>query len=182
MPAAIPIQRKTPFLIAPHPLLECSSAHAGALSVSRVLRSLGLPGLIEANVPVKQRARGCTEAQHIESLVLLNAMGGDCYEDLAVLGEDECLARGLGYHPPQPDATRKFLDQFHDPAWELHRPAREQQKTFFPTPSVPLEGLHMARTGLVHQVARRYAAQGQPQRLATLDAETTIIAADVVID
>ena len=45
MPAAIPIQRKTPFLIDPHPLLECSSAHAGALSVSRVLRSLGLPGL-----------------------------------------------------------------------------------------------------------------------------------------
>jgi hypothetical protein len=95
-----------------------------------------------------------------------------------VLGEDECLARGLGYNPPQPDATRKFLDQFHDRAWELHRPAREQQKTFFPTPSVPLEGLHTARTGLVHQVARRYAAQGQPQRLATLDADTTIIAAD----
>ena len=175
MPASIPLLRKSPFILDPRPLTECSSPHAGALSVSRALRSLGLPGLIEANVVVKQRQRGPDEAQYVESLVLLHAVGGDCYEDMAVWADDPCLERGLGYAPPQPDATRKFLDAFHDPAWEAQRPAPEVQKTFFPEPTAPLEGLHTARAGLVQRVARRYAEQGQEQRIATLDADATII-------
>ena len=47
-----------------------SSSHAGLLAASRALRSLRLPALVEANLSLKLRARGFTEAQAVESLVL----------------------------------------------------------------------------------------------------------------
>ena len=63
MPARLPLLRKTPFHLDPRPLAECSSVHAGLLSASRALRSLQVPGAVEANVSIKQRARGLSEAQ-----------------------------------------------------------------------------------------------------------------------
>ena len=42
MSARIPLLRKTPFVIDPRPLTEASSAHAGALAVSRALRALNV--------------------------------------------------------------------------------------------------------------------------------------------
>jgi len=175
MPARLPLLRKTPFQLDPRPLAECSSAQAGLLSASRALRSLQLPGAVEANVSVKQRARGLSEAQDVESAVLLHIAGGEGYDDAAVLADDRCLERGLGYTPTRPDALRKFLEAFHDPEWEKDRPAAEVQKTFLPEPTPALEGLGQAATALVHQIGHRYTAQGQPQRIATLDADATII-------
>jgi hypothetical protein len=58
---------------------------------------------------------------------------------MAVLVADPCLERRLGYTPPQPDATRKFLDAFHDRGWEAQRPPPEVQKTFFPVPTARLQ-------------------------------------------
>lgn len=175
MPASIPIQRKTPFIIDPRPLNETASPRAGLLSVSRVLRALQLPGLIKANVSIKARERGWTEAQFIESLVVLHAAGGDCYEDLQLLEEDACLTRGLGYAPAKADATRKFIEKFHDPEEEKRRPAREVQKTFIPDPSPALVGLQQVQAGLVGHIARQYAEAGQAQKIATVDQDATII-------
>ena len=45
---------------------------------------------------------------------MLNALGGDCLEDLDRLREDEGLAEILGHGMPSPEAARKFLYQFHD--------------------------------------------------------------------
>ena len=56
----------------------------------------------------------------IESLVLLQTIGGDCPEDLYLLAGDSCLERGLGYQPPKPTAGRGFLERFHD---SRYRPA-----------------------------------------------------------
>jgi hypothetical protein len=95
---------KTPFHLDPRPLAECSSAQAGLLSASRALRSLHLPGAVEANVSVKQRARGLSEAQYVESALLLHIAGGECDEDAAALAQDRCLERGLGYAPSRLDA------------------------------------------------------------------------------
>ena len=175
MPARLPLLNKTPFHLDPRPLAECSSAQAGLLSASRALRSLQVPGAVEANVLIKQRARGLSEAQYVESALLLHIAGGECYEDAAVLAEDRCPERGLGYTPSRPDALRKFLEAFHDPQWEKERPAAEVQKTFLPAPTPALEGLGQAGTVLVHQISRRYTAAGQPQRIATLDADATIV-------
>jgi hypothetical protein len=102
---------------------------------------------VEANVSVKQRARGLSEAQYVESALLLHIAGGEGYADAAVLADDRCLERGLGYTPSRPDALRKFLEAFHDPEWEKERRAAEVQKTFLPEPTPALEVGQRTRCG-----------------------------------
>jgi len=114
MPARIPVLDKSPFALDPRPLEEMGSAHAGILATSRALRSLHLGGLVAANLPLKNRQRGFSEGQMIESLVLLQTLGGDGPEDISLLAEDPCLVRGLGYEPPKASAARTFLNRFHD--------------------------------------------------------------------
>ena len=76
MAARLSLLHKTPFVLDARPLLEATSAHAGALSISRASRALGLPQLIGANLTLRKRQRGFTEAQLIESISLLQAVGG----------------------------------------------------------------------------------------------------------
>src|ERR1041384_8719791 len=81
MSARIPTQHTSPFEIDPRPLDEMASAHAGLLATSRAFRSLKIPDLVAANLKLKKRQRGCSDAQYIESIVLLQTAGGDCPED-----------------------------------------------------------------------------------------------------
>jgi len=142
------------------------SAHAGLLSTSRALRSLNLDGLVEANLTLKSRQRGFTEGQMIESLVLLQTLGGDCPEDIALLADDQCLARGLGYQPPKATAVRSFLNRFHDEELVAMRPAREVQKSFIIPPSSPQMGLDRVLAGLVGKVAALFKKHGQEQKMS----------------
>ena len=175
MPARIPTQRKTPFAIDPRPLRECASAHAGLLAFSRAFRSLQLPGLIEANVQVKDRQRGQSAGEFIESLVLLQLAGGSCPEDLQLLRADPALQRGLGFLPPTASAARKFLKRFHDPSLEQLRPPRAQQRSFILPASSAGQQLQTVQAGLVAAVARRYQQRGRGLKIATVDADATII-------
>ena len=175
MPARIPIQHKSPFEIDPRPLDEMASPHAGLLATSRALRSLKIPDLVAANLKLKQRQRGCSDAQYIESVVLLQTAGGDCPEDMSLLAGDECLERGLGFALPKTGAVRAFLNRFHDPELELSRPPREVQKSFIMPSSEPVQGLQAVLAGGVRRTAKLYAEQGQPLRIATVDQDATII-------
>jgi len=175
MSAALPILHKTPFVLDPRPLAEASSPHAGALATSRAFRSLGLPGLIQANLRLRKRKRGHDEGQMIESLVLLQTVGGDCPEDMRLLANDPCLERGLGYRPPKATAVREFLELFHDESLEELRPAREEQKSFIIPSSGPVAALSQVQAGGVRRIAKLYEAQGEPQRIATIDQDATII-------
>ena len=175
MSARVPLLHKTPFVLDPRPLVEATSAHAGLLSVSRVYRSLGLPALIEANLPLRKRQRGFSEGQLIESIILVQTVGGQCPEDMPLLAGDDCLERGLGYAPPKATAVREFLERFHDKALEKRRPKREEQKSFiFPT-SAPVAALQEVQVGLVRRIAKLAEKQGQAQRIATIDQDATII-------
>ena len=175
MAARLPILHKTPFVLDPRPLAEASSPHAGALAVSRAYRSLRVPDLIAANLQLRKRRRGHNEGQMIESLVLLQAIGGDCPEDARLLATDPCLERGLGYRPPKATAVREFLELFYDEELEASRPSRDQQKSFIMPSSQPVQGLQNVLAGTVGQISRRYAAQGQTQLIATVDQDATII-------
>ena len=175
MPAHIPTQRKSPFAIDPRPLQECASAHAGLLAFSRAFRSLQLPGLIEANVQVKDRQRGQSTGEFIESLTLLQLAGGTSPEDLDLLRADSALQRGLGFLPPTASAARKFLDRFHDQDLEALRPPRTQQRSFIPTASQAVQQLQTVQAGMVAAVARRYEQLGRGLKIATVDADATII-------
>ena len=175
MSARIPTQHKSPFEIDPRPLDEMASAHAGLLATSRALRSLKIPDLVAANLKLKQRQRGCSDAQYIESLVLLQTAGGDCPEDMSLLAGDDCLERGLGFALPKTGAVRAFLNRFHDPELELARPPREVQKSFIMPSSEPVQGLQSVLAGGVRRTAKLYAEQAQPLRIATVDQDATII-------
>jgi hypothetical protein len=175
MSARLPLQHKTPFVLDPRPLLEATSPHAGLLGVSRAYRSLGLPSLIAANLSLRKRQRGFSESQIIESISLLQAVGGECPEDIKLLTQDDCLERGLGYGPPKATAVREFLELFHDKNLEQQRPERKVQKSFIFPPSEPVNGLQRVQSGLVGRIAHLYEKQGQPQRIATVDQDATII-------
>jgi hypothetical protein len=175
MAARLPLQAKTPFVLDPRPLEEASSPHAGALATSRVYRSLGLPDLVAANLRLRQRQRGYEESQMIESINLLQTIGGDCPEDIRLLSQDPCLERGLGYRPPKATAVRGFLERFHDEELEGLRPPREKQKSFIVPSSGPVQALQNVQAGAVRRIAKRYAQQGQAQRIATIDQDATII-------
>lgn len=175
MSARLPILRKTPFVLDPRPLEDATSPHAGLLAVSRAFRSLGLPALIQANLPLRKRQRGHDEGQMIESALLLQIVGGECPEDMGLLADDGCLERGLGYRPPKATALREFLELFHDPALEKLRPARAQQKSFIFPASPSGQGLQQVLAGSARRVAKLYAERGQAQRIATVDQDATII-------
>ena len=175
MSARLPLLHKTPFVLDDRPLAEATSAHAGLLCLSRAFRSLGLPSLIEANLPLRKRQRGYSEGQLIESVLLLQVAGGECPEDVKLLAHDACLARGVGYELPKVTALREFLELFHDQALEPLRPAREDQKSFIFPSSQPVQGLQQVLAGSVRRIAGVYAQRGQAQRIATVDQDATII-------
>ena len=175
MPARLPLLGKSGFLLDPRPLGEPASPHAGALVISRALRSLKVPELTAVNLQLKRRQRGYEEAQFIETVLLLQAVGGDCPEDLALLNQDAMLGRALGYQLPRVTAVRNFLERFHDEELALQRPPREQQKSFIMPASTGLQRLQDVQAGLVGRIVQKYQAQGQSQSIATVDQDATII-------
>ncbi len=175
MAARLPLLHKTPFVLDSRPLHEATSPHAGALSISRVFRSLGVPQLIDANLKLRKRQRGFSEAQSMEALCLLQTIGGQCPEDMRLLTGDECLERGLGYELPSVTAVREFIERFHDKELEQLRPKREAQKSFIFPSSEPIIALQNVQSGVVRRIAKLYEKHGQPQRMATVDQDATII-------
>ncbi len=175
MAARLPLLHKTPFVLDGRVLHEATSPHAGALSLSRAYRSLGLPQLVSANLSLRKRQSGFAEGQLVESICLLQAVGGECPEDMRLLLGDECLERGLGYGLPSVTAVREFLERFHDPKLEELRPKREVQKSFIFPSSGPVAALQEVQSGLVRRIAKLYEKQHQPQRIATVDQDATII-------
>ena len=175
MPARMPTQHKSPFVIDARPLDEMASPHAGLLATSRAFRSLKMPDLIAANLNLKKRKRGCADAEYIETAILLQTMGGDCPEDVQLLAGDVCLERGLGFKLPKVTAMRDFLDHFHDEELAQTRPKREDQKSFILPSSQPVAALQQVQSGTVRHIAKLYAQQERALHIATVDQDATII-------
>jgi len=166
---------KTPFILDTRPLPEASSPHAGVLATSRAYRSVGYPALIEQHLKLYRRQRGFSEAQMIESVVLLQTIGGDCPEDIGLVAADRCLQRGLGYRPPKVTALREFLELFHDGQLEAQRPSRDKQLSFIVPSSSAVQALQQVQAAGVRSIAALYQQRGQGQYIATIDQDATII-------
>ena len=175
MSARIPLLNKTPFVLDPRPLTEASSPHAGLLATSRAYRSLGVPDLLATQLKLRKGQRGYNEGQMVESLILLQTVGGDCPEDIRLLACDPCLERGLGYRPPKVTAIREFLELFHEEEIAALRPSRETQKSFILPSTKPIAALQEVQMHIVRRIAQRYEAQDQAQYIATVDQDATII-------
>lgn len=170
-PQALP-NSLLPFQLDPAPVTDMLTAFGGLPLVAQTFRSLGLPQSVAQHLRLKQRQRGLDEATLVESVVLLNAAGGDCLEDFRRLAEDPGLPTLLGHALPLPDAVRKFLYAFHrDEAIATAKAQRPVGQTvFIPAEPEPLQALAQVNVDLVRAVAARC----PDQRLATIDQDATI--------
>jgi Transposase DDE domain group 1 len=172
-PRRSPAEGEFLFELDPEPLEEAVTAYGGVPLFLRAARALEVGGLTNRHLHLKQRQRGFDEASYVESLLVLNALGGECLEDLERLREDDGLREMLGHEVPSPEAARKFLYQFHDEE-KLH-PAQNElaagQVSYIPDESAPLRGLAQVNQGLVQEIGRRCA----DQKIATIDLDATIL-------
>jgi len=97
-----PSPTESPLLIEidPEPIPETLTAMGGVPLVVQTFRSLGLPASVRQHVRVKQRERGYDEATMVESFVILNAVGGECFDDFQRLREDPGLSEMIGHGIP----------------------------------------------------------------------------------
>jgi hypothetical protein len=144
---------------------------AGLLPVAELARAMGLPTVTERELAVKKREKGPSDWEFIESLVLLMAGGGECFEDLAVLRGDRAFVRLLGHAIPSVSAAKKFVYAFED---EEQAAADKEQRVLLPS-YVPAETAALAGLGRVVRHVVRAAQASRPERVATLDQDTTVI-------
>ena len=172
-PKRSPAEGELPFEYDWEPAAEVLTAYAGLPLFVRALRSFNVPGSVQQHLHLTQRQRGFDEATYVESLLVLNALGGDCLEDFDRLREDAGLAQMLGHQLPSPEAARKFLYCFHDE--ERIEQAQAElpvgQVSYIPSESEPLRALAQVNQELVQTIGRRCA----DQKIATVDLDATVI-------
>ena len=159
--------------IDPEPLPETLTALGGVPLVVQAFRALGLPLSVRQHVHVKERQRGYDEATMVESFVVLNAVGGECFDDFQRLREDPGLSEMIGHGMPSPEAARQFLYQFHqeEKIEEAKRRRTGEEIAYIPDETEPLKGLGLVNRALVQELGRRC----PDQRIATVDQDATII-------
>lgn len=170
-----PLMQKTPFAIDPEPMSGALTPFGGLAAVSRVFRSLKLPGVVEANLPLKQRKRGLDPSQYIESLLLLHVAGGDCMSDMQRLRDDEALEKILGYRAPSSRAVGDFLERFHDAALidAAEEQGRQQKRlALLIDETNELQGLGRVLKGSVSTICRQ---RHDHPTSATVDQDATIL-------
>ena len=170
-----PSPTESPLLIEidPEPIPETLTALGGMPLVVQTFRSLGLPARVGEHVRIKERERGYDEATMVESFVILNAVGGECFDDFQRLREDAGLSQMIGHAVPSPAVARKFLYQFHEE--EKIEQAKQRrsgdQIAYIPEEAEPLAGLGLVNRALVQELGRRC----PDQQIATVDQDATII-------
>ena len=143
------------------------TARAGLTLVSETMLALGLEEVVGARLFLRKRKRGLSEFDKLHAVVLLQAAGGECVEDVRVLSRDAGLLRLVARPWPSPDALHEFLAAFHDEIQMGHRPA---EGAWIPVETAALEGLAAVNRELVHRVAAVAMATH-----ATLDLDATLI-------
>src|SRR5260370_9318347 len=145
------------------------TGHAGVPGLIEAFRLTGTAAVIDREVKVKQRKRGLSASEMVESLLALWAAGGERAEDLDEFRQDKALALLLGHDLPAAQTARDFLAQFH--AEDL--PLLQDGKSSVASETVPLAGLATANAELILDLQCR-----RPVKTATLDVDATVTAAD----
>jgi hypothetical protein len=149
------------------------TAFGGLPVFVEAMMALGVQRSVGANVHVRQRQSGYSEADLTETICMMQAAGGDRLEDVERLGLDKALVRLLDKDKlASPDALRRFLLEFHDE--ELIAQAKAQrtegEKSYIVQESEPLQGLGNVLADTVRRMQ-----QINPVKVATLEMDATII-------
>lgn len=160
-----------PYMVEATGRAETMTAWAGLPMVLETMRALQLHRTVAQVLHVRQRARGYSEADKLEALVLLMADGGECIEDIEVLRADAGLCRLVGPLAGA-DALRTFLYRFHEEALvgAAQAALKPGQVAYVPEENGPLQQLAEINQAWVHRVARL-----SPCTRATLDHDATIV-------
>ena len=164
------LQTRLPFEIDQEVDESLLTAHAGIPLLMELYRASGVADVVDARCSVKQRKRGLSAAEMLESLLTLWVAGGERCEDLERLREDRALAHLLGHDLPAPQTAREFLESFHEdtlPLWQ------GPEGSAVPTESEPLAGLAEANARLI-----RFVQTHRTESRATLDVDATILESD----
>ena len=95
------------FAVTPTAAVDEVTGRAGLPLLLEASRALEVEQAVGKHVHIRKRQSGYSEAEHVEALVLLLAAGGECLEDLALLGADQGLLRLIEKEAlPSPDAAR----------------------------------------------------------------------------
>jgi len=156
-----------PFVFEAAPQPMDLTARAGLTLVSETLLALGLDQVVGLRLPLRERHRGYSEFDKLHAVVLVQAAGGECVEDVRVLARDAGLQRLVDRPWPSPDALHDFLAAFHDEVRMAHRPP---EGAWIPAENAALQALAAVNTALVH---RAVATTVAPR--ATLDLDATLI-------
>jgi hypothetical protein len=143
------------------------TAYAGLTLVSETMLALGLDDVVSTELVLRERQRGYSEFEKLHAVVLVQAAGGECVEDVRVLGRDAGLLRLVARPWPSPDALHAFLSEFHD---DTQMAARPPTGAWIPAEPAALQALGAVNRALVHR-----AVLGTTVRRATLDLDATLI-------
>src|SRR5271156_2000836 len=148
------------------------TGHAGVPGLIEAFRQTGTAAVIDREFKLKNRKRGLSASEMVESLLAMWAAGGERTEDLDQFRQDKALALLLGHDLPAAQTARDFLAQFH--AEDLHAedlPLLQEGKAPVTAETVPLLGLAKANAELVLDLQCR-----RPVKTATLDIDATVTA------
>jgi hypothetical protein len=145
------------------------TGHAGVPGLIEAFRQTGTAAVIDREVKLKNRRRGLSASEMVESLLAMWAAGGERTEDLDQFRQDNALALLLEHELPAAQTARDFLAQFH--ADDL--PLLQEGKAPVAAETAPLLGLAKANGELVLDLQCR-----RPVKTATLDVDATVIHCD----
>jgi hypothetical protein len=145
---------------------EALTSYSGLALVLETCEALGLAGLVKQHVRIKQRQRGYSESEYVQSVIALIAAGGDCLEDIERLRSDKGLKLLVG-ELPSAEAVRFFLYGFHDDKLLEERP---EQGAFIAPETAPLAGLWEVQREVVLKASRK-----EEPKQATIDQDATVV-------
>lgn len=88
-------------------------SYGGGLLIDEFIHRLGLPGMIDSTVKVKERERGFKESEAVLGLAVSMITGGVCLDDLVILREEEAFKQIWRHGDiPHPTTMGDFLRRF----------------------------------------------------------------------
>jgi len=182
--------RPIPIKLEVDPTRCMTTAFAGIMPYLDLWNALGMPSTVDKTLSICG-SQGWLDRQMVQSLVLLNLIGGDCVTDVDKLEDDGGLRAMVragefsGMSREQRSNARKrfrggrsrtfpaatqiysFLEACHNEADEAKR---VEGKAFIPTSNEHLKSLRALNTALIARLQER-----RSQKTATLDCDATLV-------
>jgi hypothetical protein len=144
----------------------------GTLIVPAIFEKFGLRKIIDENIGAckENGAKKYTDSSYIESLVMMQLLGGETVDDIKRLREDSVLPDILGGIPGK-TSLHNYIANFVD---EQEEAKRGQGKAFVPLPNAHLKGFEEVTRHLL-----KHAPHVQSFETITLDQDDTFIPTEV---